>query len=185
MTPWRRRLILTTVLVVSRRIATLAVTLGLLAGAWRPCAGWEATPDARMSCCLRKVACAKHKAASGSAVTMVGQAEADTCCAASERPDPYQSPSVALAPPVFTPLVGPFAEAPSLPVRWVVWHRPPPLIARRDTSTHLLLSGQVHAVSRFGVLLRLLHHFLVALSFDDGSARALNHLLHDVLLGRI
>lgn len=93
-----------------------------------------------MSCCLRKASCAKHKAASNGAVTMVGQAEADTCCAASERPDPYQPPSVVLAPPVFTPLVGLFAEPPIIPIRGVVWHRPPPLLASRDTSTHLLLS---------------------------------------------
>ena len=93
-----------------------------------------------MSCCHRKAACAKHSAASNGAVTIVGQAEADTCCAASERPDPYQSPLVAFAPPVFTPLVGVFAEPPSVHVRVVVWHRPPPLIASRDTSTHLLLS---------------------------------------------
>ena len=140
MTPQRRRLILAIVSVFSRRIATLVVTLGLLTGAWRPCAGWEATPEARMSCCLRKASCAKHKAASPDAVTIVGQADADTCCAASERPDPYQSPSVALAPPVFTPLVGLFAEPPVIPVRGVVWRRPPPLLASRDTSTHLLLS---------------------------------------------
>ena len=73
------------------RIATLVVTLGLLAGAWRPCAGWEATAEARMSCCLRKAACAKHKAANGGTSTIVAQAEADTCCAAAERPDAYQS----------------------------------------------------------------------------------------------
>ena len=93
-----------------------------------------------MSCCLRKASCAKHKAPSNGLATIVAQAEADTCCAASERPDPYQSPSVALAPPVFTPLVGMFAEPPILPDRGVVWHRPPPLLASRDTSTHLLLS---------------------------------------------
>jgi hypothetical protein len=140
LTPRNHRLILAIVSVSSRRIATLVVTLGLLAGAWRPCAGWEATPEARMSCCLRKASCAKHKGASNTALTMARQAEADACCAASERPDPYQSPSVALAPPVFTPLVGLFAEPPIIPVRGVVWHRPPPLLANRDTSTHLLLS---------------------------------------------
>jgi hypothetical protein len=140
LTPRGGRLILTTVSIFSRRIATLVVTLGLLAGAWRPCAGWEATPEARMSCCLRKASCAKHKAPGHGAMTVVGQAAADSCCAVSERRAPYQSPSVALAPPVFTPLVGLFAEPPSLPVRGVVWRRPPPLLASRDTSTHVLLS---------------------------------------------
>ena len=48
-----------------------------------------------------------------------------------------------------------------------------------------LLSRQIHAVRRLGVLLRLLHHLVVALSFDDGSARTLNHLLHDDLPGRV
>ena len=93
-----------------------------------------------MSCCLRKASCAKHKAASNGAVTIVGQTEADTCCAASERPDPYQTAPVSLSPPVFPPQFGLFAEPPIMPVRGVVWRRPPPLLANRDTSTHLLFS---------------------------------------------
>jgi DNA-binding SARP family transcriptional activator len=32
-------------------------------------------------------------------------------------------------------------------------------------------------VRRHGVLLRFFHHVVVVLTFDDGSARALNHLL--------
>jgi hypothetical protein len=123
-----------------RRIATVVITLGLLTGAWRPCAGWEATPEARMSCCLRKAACAMHKATGNGTIAAVVQADADACCAASDRPDAYQAPAVALAAPVFTPLIGLFAEPPTIPVRVLVWQRPPPPIASRDTSTHLLLS---------------------------------------------
>jgi len=37
-------------------------------------------------------------------------------------------------------------------------------------------------VRRLCVLLRLFHHVVVALTFDHGSAWALNHLLHDYLL---
>lgn len=123
-----------------RRVAAITLMAGLLTGAWRPCAGWQATAEARMSCCLRKAACAKHKAARDGAAVSVEQPEADRCCAASERPDAYQPPSAVIAPPIVTPLVGWFAERPGVPIRGIVWHRPPPLLASRQLPTHLLLS---------------------------------------------
>jgi len=132
--------ILSAVLGNLRRIAAIALAIGLLTGAWRPCAGWQATAEARMSCCLRKAACAKHKAAEDVPAAAVGQAEADRCCAASERPDAYQPPSAVIAPPIVMPLAGLFAEGPGVPILSIVWHRPPPLRASRQLPTHLLLS---------------------------------------------
>jgi len=139
LTPPRLGRILSAVLGNLRRIAAIALTAGLLTGAWRPCAGWQATAEARMSCCVRKAACAMHKASEDGPAATVRQAEADRCCAASERPDAYQPPPAVIAPPIVTPLVGRFAERPSVPMRGIVWHGPPPL-ASRQLPTHLLLS---------------------------------------------
>lgn len=140
MTPQGLGRILSAVLGNLRRIAAFALMAGLVTGAWRPCAGWEATPEARMSCCLRKAACAMHKGARDGAATTVEQTEADRCCAASERPDAYQPPPVVIAPPIVTPLAGLFAEGPSVPIRGIVRDRPPPRLASRQLPTHLLLS---------------------------------------------
>ena len=66
---------------------TLALCLGLSAGNAAICAGWAATPQARMACCAEGGECPmhtgeSHDAGSGRVVT---QADADACCAASER----------------------------------------------------------------------------------------------------
>jgi hypothetical protein len=123
-----------------RRAAVLALAIGLVAGAWRPCAGWEATAEARMSCCLRHGACATHKVSDGAGATTVHQSDADACCAGSERQDASQ-PSVAVVlAPALVPLAGRFAEAPPVPTPSFDWHRPPPRLASRRLPTHLLLS---------------------------------------------
>jgi hypothetical protein len=59
------------------------------------CAGWMATPEARMACCADGEACPMHKSDStNSASTQrVSQAEADSCCAASEDDQSSQSSS--------------------------------------------------------------------------------------------
>jgi len=123
-----------------RRIAVVLMTVGLMAGAWRPCAGWKPTPEARMSCCMRKADCAKHKSAGGSGHAPHRQSDADACCAASERPDASPSLLTVVVPPTFVPLAGPFAEPPSVPARWFDSRRPPPLVAERRLPRHLLLS---------------------------------------------
>lgn len=93
-----------------------------------------------MSCCVRMAACAMHKAASDGAATSVAQAEADACCAASERPDPYQPAAVVIAAPILMPLVALLAQPPSAPAGGIDWRRPPPLLASRHVAKHLLLS---------------------------------------------
>ena len=74
----------TEVMRLVRRLASFAVVLTLCAGNLSVCAGWQASRDARMACCMNGASCPMHRTEpnrSGSkhAVT---QAEADDCCAA-------------------------------------------------------------------------------------------------------
>lgn len=58
------------------------------------CAGWTATPAARMACCTDE--CPMHKAESDESPSphVLTQAEADACCAVSERtPSDSSSPT--------------------------------------------------------------------------------------------
>ena len=72
---------------LARRLAALALTFGLMAGNAGICAGWLATPEARMACCADERECPMHKGDSHSASShrAVTQAQADSCCASSER----------------------------------------------------------------------------------------------------
>jgi hypothetical protein len=59
------------------------MTAVLAVGNLAVCAGWAATAEERMACCAQDDQCAMHRATHGEKV--VTQAEADTCCAASEK----------------------------------------------------------------------------------------------------
>jgi hypothetical protein len=61
--------------------------LALFAGNVTMCAGWQATPGARMACCMNGTNCPMHKSESHdhSSKTRLTQAQADTCCAASAQ----------------------------------------------------------------------------------------------------
>jgi hypothetical protein len=129
-----------TVLTWLRRVAVVVLATGLVAGAWRPCAGWKPTAEARMSCCIRNGACSMHKPSGNAAHAVHTQSDADACCAISDRQESQQPSFTVVLPPALAPLAGVFAEAPSVPIRWVDSHRPPPLLASRDLPRHLLLS---------------------------------------------
>ena len=73
-----------------RRIAALALTFGLMAGNAAICAGWMPTPEARMACCAEGGGCAMHGGDSHRS-GVVTQAQADSCCASSERGNSNQS----------------------------------------------------------------------------------------------
>src|SRR3954447_9528514 len=75
---------------VIRRIAAVAAVLTLSLGNVAVCAGWHATPEARMACCQHDASCPTHKPEShrSGSTRHVTQTEADTCCAASERNNP-------------------------------------------------------------------------------------------------
>ena len=65
----------------------MALALALVAGDAAVCAGWAATPEARMACCADGAACPMHKPDSSESDDDrgVSQAQADSCCAFSGR----------------------------------------------------------------------------------------------------
>jgi hypothetical protein len=72
---------------------------GLLAGNAAVCAGWLATPEARMACCSEGHECPMHKGnshGSGSARVLT-QAQADSCCASAEGQNSNTNPSFVTA----------------------------------------------------------------------------------------
>src|SRR4029453_12311293 len=83
-----------------QRLAALALTFGLMGGNAAICAGWLATPETRMACCSEGHECPMHKGDSQSSRSgrVLTQAQADSCCASSERKNSDQSnPSFATA----------------------------------------------------------------------------------------
>jgi hypothetical protein len=75
------------VVTVLRRVAAVAAVLTLLVGNIAVCAGWQATPEARMACCMNGTTCPMHKSDSHkpSSTRVVSQAQADSCCAAATQ----------------------------------------------------------------------------------------------------
>ena len=74
-------------MIIGRRIAAVVAVLGLCAGNLAVCAGWQATPEARMACCMSGTECPMHKSEGHdhSSKTAFSQAQADRCCAASSQ----------------------------------------------------------------------------------------------------
>ena len=72
-------------LVVARTVVATLIAV-LAAGPLGLCAGWQATAEERMACCVEGVACPMHVAERGhpDGTRAITQAEADDCCAASE-----------------------------------------------------------------------------------------------------
>jgi hypothetical protein len=74
--------------VVLPRVIVATLTAVLSTGPVALCAGWQATPEARMACCVEGKACSMHTSEDESTGTRtVSQAEADRCCAAGEQDD--------------------------------------------------------------------------------------------------
>jgi hypothetical protein len=76
-----------------RRLSSVLLCIGLIAGNAAICAGWAATAEERMACCAEGDQCPMHKRESHDAASArpLTQGEADACCAASERE--HSSPS--------------------------------------------------------------------------------------------
>ena len=126
-----------------RRLSAVALSLALLGGKAALCAGWAATPEARMECCAEGSECPMHAANSHHAGSKraLTQAQADACCAASERErssQPNPAAVVVISSAVLgTGVVVP-ARAPAL-VLTDGWRTDPP-IPIRGVHRHVLLS---------------------------------------------
>ena len=127
---------------MSRRLAALALVLSFPAANLAVCAGWQATAEARMACCVEGVACPMHKSDSSDSASgrVMTQADADRCCAASEGDNSTPSASafgltVAVA---IVPITLPAIEAvrSSRPASWRMAVPPP----ADSVPRHLLLS---------------------------------------------
>jgi hypothetical protein len=70
-----------------RRVATVVAVLALCAGNLAVCAGWQATPEARMACCVTSTDCPMHKSEGHhhSSNGSFSQTQADSCCATSAQ----------------------------------------------------------------------------------------------------
>ena len=71
---------------VLRRVASVVCVLAFAQSAATLCAGWQATPEARMECC-RDGACPLHRHEHGAPRAHITQAAADDCCALSASPE--------------------------------------------------------------------------------------------------
>lgn len=76
-----------------QRLSSVALILVLISGNTALCAGWAATPQARMTCCAGRDACPMQKGKSDDSAEKhaILQTQADACCAASEQQRPNQS----------------------------------------------------------------------------------------------
>jgi hypothetical protein len=79
--------------ILLRRLSAVFITLVLLAGNAAVCAGWLATPEARIACCADGGECPMHKGDShrSGSQRVLTQAQADSCCASSEGKTSNQS----------------------------------------------------------------------------------------------
>jgi hypothetical protein len=67
----------------ARRVVTVVAVLALFAGNASVCDGWQATPEARMACCMSAPNCPMHDSNDhGRSVAHIpSQEQADDCCA--------------------------------------------------------------------------------------------------------
>lgn len=115
---------------IRRVVAGLTLAV-LAAGDVAVCAGWEATAEARMACCLSGDSCPMHHGPDSGPDALLGisQSEADRCCAASEPKESAPSASAFVA-IVSLPVVGNLFVSESLHLSHWIWHvwddAPPP-----------------------------------------------------------
>jgi hypothetical protein len=127
---------------IFRRAAALVAALALCAGNVAVCAGWQATPEARLACCMDGATCPMHKSDhhEHSSRHVVSQAQADSCCAAAaQRRDSPAAGSTFAASGVIA--LVPIAAF-TVPVNAFMSQRWRALVPLRVSSTpkHLLLS---------------------------------------------
>jgi hypothetical protein len=96
-----------------QRLSALALAVALTAANGAVCAGWMPTAEARMACCSEGP-CLMHKgdAHATGPDRVVTQAQADTCCATSERENSSQS-SPTFAAAITAAVLGPAIVLPA------------------------------------------------------------------------
>ena len=125
-----------------RRLAAVVAVLVLCAGNLAVCAGWQATPEARMACCTSGATCPMHKSEGHghSSQGTFSQAQADTCCAAStQRRDSSAAGSLFASSGVIALVEATSFVAPTSAPLGQEWRAAVPLPAS-STPKHLLLS---------------------------------------------
>ncbi len=76
-----------------KQLVAVAALLALCVGNVALCDGWEASPEARMTCCASD-GCPMHQSQPDAGSThVVGQAQADSCCTLSESHHSSRVPS--------------------------------------------------------------------------------------------
>jgi len=130
----------TEVALLFRRAAALVVVLSFGAAGWAECAGWQATPEARMACCSASGTCPMHGSTGPSAGSerVVTQAQADSCCAVSETDDSTPS-TLIFSVGLLASLVSRPPSAIAPPAPFDAWRVHVPL-ALGHVSRHVLLS---------------------------------------------
>lgn len=125
----------------SRRLVALALAVLVSAANVAVCAGWAPTPEARMACCTESGACPMHKSASNADdMRVVSQADADRCCALSERDDSAPSSGAYVFTVALAIVTSPVpCVASELNSHQAGWHSPVPNPAN-NIPKHLLLS---------------------------------------------
>src|SRR5262245_56714740 len=127
---------------MSRRISAVVTVLVLCAGNLALCAGWQATPEARMACCMSGTTCPMHKSErhDHSSNRAFSQTQADTCCAASsQRRDSSAAGSSFVSTGLITLVqAAPFVAPTTAPIAQE-WRALVPLTVS-STPKHLLLS---------------------------------------------
>jgi hypothetical protein len=129
-----------------RRTAVVVVALALATAGWgwAECAGWRASPEARMACCSGSGPCPMHgstEPGSGSDKVLT-QAQADNCCAASDTDDSTPSTgafSLSLSTALVTSAVSIMAPVTAPPAPFDAWRTHAPIPAGQ-VQKHVRLS---------------------------------------------
>ena len=143
MTVARRFSILKGVLTAIRRLVALLLAVFVSAGNAAICAGWAPAPEARMECCSGDAPCPMHKGESRSQQSphSISQAQADSCCALSERDSSNQSNPTNVA-SISSAVLGTGTVLPALVPALVLsdgWRTVAPILSP-PVPRHLLLS---------------------------------------------
>jgi len=128
------------VLTFSRRAVVAVIVIYMASGSLELCAGWQASPAARVACCEDELTCPQHPSSDAGAMVTPTQAAADLCCATSEQNDSPQQASAVHSATTVAPIVS--VTSHTLVPTTTLLHFWPPFVPPpgRQIHTHLLFS---------------------------------------------